>query len=457
MMKFLKKKKEPGSEDVSPAGSPSNSISRAQSEIGRSRSEDGAERHNAQRRTSQVQENGFDASRTASSPAMAEDKSCGIGIVFQLAGDSGLYIQKMDPEGAAAQCGILEEGDCLIGIDGEIVYQQLHTEVASKIRGKLGSPVAVKFRRNIVHPDGRCEYILIAPVLTRGKVADLPQPAGIGIVFKVGNDKGMYVKALSADGPAHNSGQILINDLLMAVNGKDVYGKQVTDVTPMLVGTFGSKVTLKFRRNSAEGTHSLYTVKLVRGKKATFTDTEDARGKDNRPMITVAVPDGMKPSDILEYTDDDGDVTKVQVPVGAIPGTLLRIPLRRKPSKDTSSDPAVLQQILYEILEDPKQPNVFIWNGRRLKQLRHNIDGSVTVEDADTGEIVWEGFPEKVEPQGNSMNRDTPQLNSPASALQSTAVTHPASSVLGGGGRGTSRPCWSRTTRRRTSRTSRRS
>jgi hypothetical protein len=94
----------------------------------------------------------------------------------------------------------------------------------------LFRPVAVKFRRNLVYPDGRCEYMLIAPVLTRGKIAELPQPAGIGVVFKVGQDKGMYVKALSTDGSAFASGMIQNDDLLMMVNGKDVYGRAVTEV-----------------------------------------------------------------------------------------------------------------------------------------------------------------------------------------------------------------------------------
>jgi C-terminal processing protease CtpA/Prc len=75
--------------------------------------------------------------------------------------------------------------------------------------------------------------MLIAPVLTRGKIAELPQPAGIGVVFKVGQDKGMYVKALSPDGPAYASGLVQVDDLLMTVNGKDVFGKPVTEVRSM--------------------------------------------------------------------------------------------------------------------------------------------------------------------------------------------------------------------------------
>jgi len=33
--------------------------------------------------------------------------------------------------------------------------------------------------------DGACQFRFVAPVLTRGKAAELPQPAGVGIIFKV--------------------------------------------------------------------------------------------------------------------------------------------------------------------------------------------------------------------------------------------------------------------------------
>ncbi len=63
----------------------------------------------------------------------------GVGIVFQIAKDGCLYIQKMSPEGAAAQCGILEEGDCLVGIDSDSVYGWSPERITAAIKGKLGS------------------------------------------------------------------------------------------------------------------------------------------------------------------------------------------------------------------------------------------------------------------------------------------------------------------------------
>jgi len=326
-----------------------------------------------------------------------------VGIVFQVAGDKGLYIKEMSEEGAAAECGILKVGDCLMTIDGEKVYGNSAQDISRRIKGPLGSPVAVKFRRNIVHKDGRCEYMMVAPVLTRGATAELPQPAGIGVVFKVGHDAGMYVKAMSPDGAAAMSEQIMLNDLLIAVNGKDVYRKPVTQVTPMLVGSFGSTVGLTFVR-LADGKETQYKVKLVRGKRATFHDTgtdHDAH-KSEEHMITVAVPAGLGPRDVLHCEDEHGNTKKVLVPEGAKEGTLLRVPVDPASSSSGQSDPRILRQMLNDLEEVPGRPNVFLWRrmNKHLKQLRHNVDGTVTVEDADTGEVIWDGHPDAPDPPG---------------------------------------------------------
>lgn len=95
-------------------------------------------------------------------------------------------------------------------------------------------PVALKFRRNIVVPDGtpwgKSMFVYISPVLTRGQTAELPKPAGIGIVFKVGPDGGLIVKSMAEDGPAKLSGKINLEDCLMGVDGRKVFGQTITQV-----------------------------------------------------------------------------------------------------------------------------------------------------------------------------------------------------------------------------------
>lgn len=47
-------------------------------------------------------------------------------------------------------------GDCLMQIDGKPAYPITDPmSISKRIKGKLGEPVAVRFRRNIVGPDGR--------------------------------------------------------------------------------------------------------------------------------------------------------------------------------------------------------------------------------------------------------------------------------------------------------------
>ena len=98
----------------------------------------------------------------------------------------------------------------------------------------MGSPIALKFRRNVVIPDntawGKSQFVYLSPVLTRGQTAELPKPAGIGIVFKVGPEGGLIVKSMANDGPAKNSGQIMIEDCLMSVDGKKVFGQSIVQV-----------------------------------------------------------------------------------------------------------------------------------------------------------------------------------------------------------------------------------
>ncbi len=95
-------------------------------------------------------------------------------------------------------------------------------------------PVALKFRRNVVVADGtpwgKSMFVFISPVLTRGQTAELPKPAGIGIVFKVGPDGGLIVKSMAEDGPAKLSGKINLEDCLMGVDGRKVFGQSITQV-----------------------------------------------------------------------------------------------------------------------------------------------------------------------------------------------------------------------------------
>ena len=77
--------------------------------------------------------------------AVEEDplaQKSGIGIIFQIGRDGGWYIKSLDPDGAAVECGILQQGDCLIAVDGKPVHKKSAEYMSSKIMGKLGTCAA---------------------------------------------------------------------------------------------------------------------------------------------------------------------------------------------------------------------------------------------------------------------------------------------------------------------------
>lgn len=353
-----------------------------------------------------------------------KESLAGIGVVFQIAPDGGFYIKSMSPDGAAAESGILREGDCLIAIDGELVFGRDADYITKKIIGPKGSSLAVKFRRNVILPDGRSEFRHLAPVITRGKPAEIPKPAGVGIIFKVGSDMGMYVKALSPGGPAAESKQIAIHDRLVSVDGKSISGKTVTEITPFLVGAFGTRVDIGLKRRDAEGAENIFQVSLIRGKKATFKDDEHFLLPETTKAVSIMVPPSAKPGDILEACDEEGNRSKVGVPHGAVPGTLLRVPIFEKKFENASSDPKYLAQLLKEVEEVPGRKDLFSWKGRYLRQLLPNGDGTCSIEDARTGEVIWHGFTE-------FFNAEAPSTPAPAAEtgpLVAGTVSRPSAS-----------------------------
>lgn len=183
-----------------------------------------------------------------------------------------------------------------MAVDGVNVFGKKTDFITSKIMGPIGTPVATKFRRNVILKDGSCVFRYVAPVLTRGKCAELPQPAGVGIIFKVGGDKAMYVKSLSPDGAAKASNQVLLEDCLVSVDGRNVFAKPVTQVTPLLTGAFGSTVVLGLRRK--DGTEA--TVTLERGKRATFRD--EANPLHQQGITTKASPLGQPRQSSLRFS-----------------------------------------------------------------------------------------------------------------------------------------------------------
>ena len=59
--------------------------------------------------------------------------------------------------------------------------------------------------------------------------AELPAKGGVGMILKE-IDQALYVKSLTPDGPANACGKIKVNDVLVAVNGRDIKSLKITEV-----------------------------------------------------------------------------------------------------------------------------------------------------------------------------------------------------------------------------------
>lgn len=98
---------------------------------------------------------------------------------------------------------------------------------------------------------------------------------GIGIVFKEGLD-GVVVGNLVPGGPAEKSGQIHINDTLLAIDGQDIVNEPFNKVMDKIRGTNGTSITLQLKPSAeAKNSNSPVTVKLNREKIVLSDDRVD--------------------------------------------------------------------------------------------------------------------------------------------------------------------------------------
>mmetsp|Transcript_11373 Transcript_11373/g.27888 ORF Transcript_11373/g.27888 Transcript_11373/m.27888 type:complete len:130 (+) Transcript_11373:27-416(+) len=88
------------------------------------------------------------------------------------------------------------------------------------------------------------------------------QRVGIGITFEEGKDGELMIKKLAPGGPAELSGKAEVGDVLFEVDGTNVYTTDPKQIGPILLGSEGTAVELRFKRPS---TGELVKLNLVRG------------------------------------------------------------------------------------------------------------------------------------------------------------------------------------------------
>mmetsp|Transcript_56216 Transcript_56216/g.114963 ORF Transcript_56216/g.114963 Transcript_56216/m.114963 type:complete len:149 (-) Transcript_56216:326-772(-) len=90
------------------------------------------------------------------------------------------------------------------------------------------------------------------------------EKVGIGAYFQKSqaDPGGLAVKSLLANSPAQQCGKITVGDIILSVNGENVYGKKLAELAEVLLGPPGSEVTLVFKREASD---EKYDVKMTRG------------------------------------------------------------------------------------------------------------------------------------------------------------------------------------------------
>eukprot|EP00277_Geminigera_cryophila_P017955 CAMPEP_0179447362 /NCGR_PEP_ID=MMETSP0799-20121207/31224_1 /TAXON_ID=46947 /ORGANISM="Geminigera cryophila, Strain CCMP2564" /LENGTH=144 /DNA_ID=CAMNT_0021238161 /DNA_START=66 /DNA_END=500 /DNA_ORIENTATION=+ len=90
------------------------------------------------------------------------------------------------------------------------------------------------------------------------------EKVGIGAYFQraSADTGGLSVKSLLPGSPAQKCGKIKVGDIVLKVDGDNVFGKKLAELAEVLLGPTGSKVTLEFRDGN---TQKDYSVVLERG------------------------------------------------------------------------------------------------------------------------------------------------------------------------------------------------
>jgi hypothetical protein len=109
----------------------------------------------------------------------------------------------------------------------------------------------------------------------------------VGIILRLRDDTKIYVVVkVTENGPAAKSGEVVENDILLAVAGKPVNGLSFADVNALLEGPVESFVRLKLQREDAA-----FDCRLRRGDPNEWKIKKDA--KPNTIKETVKAPEKM--------------------------------------------------------------------------------------------------------------------------------------------------------------------
>ncbi len=221
-------------------------------------------------------------------------KMGGIGAVLNpLQGKAGYVIKSIVQGGPADICGELMVGDIVTEVDDRKITGMAFSSVKEIVQGPIGTTVdlLVTSKR---HPLPRRVKVIrgftssglaeskygsnrqtIAAMSVRQSSANVDavgelNECGVGIVVTNGKNDELIIQRIPRDGPAERSGRVAKNDIIRAINGKDVNAANMEMVRRLLLGPAGTPVrlTLERKANEAARRGQLIQVDLVRSSNA---------------------------------------------------------------------------------------------------------------------------------------------------------------------------------------------
>jgi C-terminal processing protease CtpA/Prc len=210
------------------------------------------------------------------------EKYGGIGAYMSQEDDGPVTITEVMEGKPAARAG-LEPGDVICAVGGKNVKGMDASGVADLIKGKPGSGVTLTVERDGKERDfvvtretiaGEGMQIFTTPKIeeflkmmpkTEGSDLEMPEMSedfvGIGIYLGENDEGQPIVEGVMEDTPAEEAG-LKAGDVIVEVNGKDV--GSTSDVTSLIGGAEGEKVTLTIERDGMEKDVTLTRARITR-------------------------------------------------------------------------------------------------------------------------------------------------------------------------------------------------
>mmetsp|Transcript_43732 Transcript_43732/g.64188 ORF Transcript_43732/g.64188 Transcript_43732/m.64188 type:complete len:358 (-) Transcript_43732:587-1660(-) len=104
--------------------------------------------------------------------------------------------------------------------------------------------------------------------------------AGVGIFFQQESDGNVYVKTIVSGGAAERDGTVMVGDVIIAVDDREVIGEPLAVLRSLILGQQGSTTKLSLQRREGSEVYQ-YDIKLMRGTAEYFQSLSASRSMED--------------------------------------------------------------------------------------------------------------------------------------------------------------------------------